>query len=105
MFVYLQKITHLKAMEVKRTFDILEKLEVYAPKNDILNAKENKQWVHYSFKDLINNANYVSSALLHLGLKTGDMVAIIAGNMPQWNFVDYGSQQVDMPTVPIYPTI
>lgn len=92
-------------MEIKRVFDILERLTTYAPKKDILNAKENKQWVSYSVDDLINNSNYVSSALLQLGLKSNEIVAIMAGNSAQWNFVDYGSQQVSMPTAPIFPTI
>ena len=43
-------------MEIKRVFDILERLTTYAPKKDILNAKENKQWVSYSVDDLINNS-------------------------------------------------
>lgn len=92
-------------MEVKRTFDILERLKTFAPKSDILNAKENKNWVSYSLDDFIENTNLVSSALLQLGLKPGDNIAIMAGNMPRWNFVDYGSQQVAMPTCPIFPTI
>src|SRR4051812_41845022 len=92
-------------MEVKRTFDILERLKTYAPKADILNVKENKKWVSYSLANFVDNSNYVSSALLHLGLKPGDNIAIMAGNMPKWNFVDYGSQQVAMPTAPIFPTI
>ena len=92
-------------MEIKRVFDILDKLKVYAPKRDILNAKENKVWVNYSLDDFIQNSNYVASGLLNLGLKPGDNIALMAGNMPQWNFVDYGSQQVAMPTVPIFPTI
>ncbi|MCC6369851.1 MAG: long-chain fatty acid--CoA ligase [Bacteroidia bacterium] len=96
---------HISIMEIKRVFDILDKLKVYAPKKDILNAKENKQWVSYSLEDFINTANYVSTGLLQLGLSPGDNVALMAGNMPQWNFVDYGSQQVAMPTVPIFPTL
>lgn len=92
-------------MELKRVFDILDRLKTYAPKKDILNAKENKQWVSYSLDDFINNANYVSAGLLHLGLKPGDNVAIMAGNSPQWNFIDYGCQQVAMPSAPIFPTI
>ena len=92
-------------MELKRIFDILEKLKTHAPKDDILNAKENKKWVKYSLNDFIHNANYVASGLLHLGLESGNNVAVMAGNMPQWNFVDYGSQQAAMPMVPIYPTI
>lgn len=92
-------------MEVKRTFDILEKLKSSAPKSDILCAKENKQWVKYSVDDFITNANMVSAALLHLGLKPGDTIALMSANMPRWNFIDYGSQQVAMPNCPIYPTI
>jgi long-chain acyl-CoA synthetase len=92
-------------MEIKRVFDILEKLKTHAPKDNILNAKENKKWVKYSLTDFVHNANYVGAGLLHLGLVKGDNVALMAGNMPQWNFVDYGSQQVAMPMVPIYPTI
>lgn len=92
-------------MEIKRTFDILEKLKTYAPKSDILNYKVNKKWVNYSLEDFINHSNYVGSALLHLGIKPGDKVAIMATNMPQWNFVDYGCQQVSVITTPIFPTI
>jgi long-chain acyl-CoA synthetase len=92
-------------MEIKRVFDILARLKQYAPKKDILNSKVNKQWVNYSVDDFISASNQVSSALLHLGFSNGNVVAIMAGNMPQWNFVDYGSQQVGMPTAPIFPTI
>lgn len=92
-------------MEIKRVFDILENLKNTSSKNDILSAKANKKWVNYSVADFVDNANYVGSALLHLGLKSGDNIAIMANNMPQWNFVDYGSQQVAMPSAPIFPTI
>lgn len=92
-------------MELKRVFDILDRLKTYAPKQDILNTKINKQWQSYSLDDFIENTNWVSAGLLHLGLKCGDTVAIMAGNCPQWNFVDYGCQQVSMPTAPIFPTI
>lgn len=92
-------------MKLERVFDILEKLKSYAPKKDILNAKEKKQWVQYSLQDFIDNAHYVSAALLHLGFRKGDNIAIMASNMPQWNFVDFGSQQVGMPSAPIYPTL
>jgi long-chain acyl-CoA synthetase len=92
-------------MEIKRVFDILDKLKVYAPKSDILNSKVNKEWVHYSVADFINTSDLVSASLLELGLRSGDIVAIMAANMPLWNFVDYGCQKVNMPTAPIFPTI
>ncbi|MGZ4089144.1 MAG: AMP-dependent synthetase/ligase [Bacteroidia bacterium] len=92
-------------MEIKRVFDILDDLKIKSSKTDILNSKENKKWVHYSVSDFYENAALVSSGLLALGLQKGDIVSLMSNNRPEWNFVDYGSQQVGMPTAPIYPTI
>lgn len=98
-------MTQIRVMEIKRVFDILEKLKLNSTKKDVLNIKVNKQWVHCSAEEFILKANYVSSALIHIGLLPKDIVAVMAGNMPKWNFVDYGSQQVNMPTAPIFPTL
>ncbi|MBC7694466.1 MAG: long-chain fatty acid--CoA ligase [Burkholderiales bacterium] len=92
-------------MEITRVFDILELYRTKYRKDDILSAKENKQWKKYSSDDLINYANLVSSALLALGLTDQDKVAIISNNRPEWNFCDFGCQQVNIVTVPIFPTI
>ncbi len=92
-------------MEITRVFDILERLKTYAPKPDILNAKINKAWVSHSLDSFIDHAEQVGSALLALGLNPGDVVALMAANSPQWNFVDYGCQQVNMPTAPLFPTV
>ncbi len=92
-------------MEIKRVFDILERLKTYAPKKDILNAKENKQWVNYSLEEFISTSDLVGHALLHLNLKPNDIVAIMASNTPQWNFVDYGCQKAGVITAPVFPTI
>lgn len=92
-------------MEVTRVFDILDKLKEEHNKPDILSCKENKEWINYSTDDFISYVNDVSSGLLALGLQPKDKVAIIANNRPEWNFVDFGCQQVDMITVPVYPTI
>lgn len=92
-------------MKLNRVFDLLDRLASYAPKSDILNAKEGKAWRHHSYRSFADHANGVSAALLHYGFRKGDKIALMAANAPEWNFVDYGSQQVGMPNVPIYPTI
>jgi long-chain acyl-CoA synthetase len=92
-------------MEITRVFDILELYKTTFKKEDVLSAKENKQWVKHSSEDLLNNVNHVSNGLLALGLTKNDKVAIIANNRPEWNFCDYGCQQVNIVTVPIFPTI
>lgn len=92
-------------MEITRVFDILELYKTTYIKNDVLSAKENKAWKKHSSEDLINNVNYVSYGLLALGLTNHDKVAIISNNRPEWNFCDFGCQQVNIVTVPIFPTI
>jgi long-chain acyl-CoA synthetase len=91
-------------MEIKRLFDIIETLKL-DKKQDLLNAKEQKQWKNYTTDDFIERVNLVGSGLLNAGIKPGDKVAIISNNRPEWNFVDYGCQQIGVITVPIYPTI
>jgi long-chain acyl-CoA synthetase len=92
-------------MEVTRLFDILDLFKGTYTKEDLLCAKENKQWKKYSSNDLINRANWVSYGLFALGLNEHDKVAIISNNRPEWNFCDFGCQQANMISVPIFPTI
>ena len=92
-------------MEITRVFDILELYKTQYIKDDVLSGKENKQWKKYSSEELINTVNHVSNGILALGLTEKDKVAIISNNRPEWNFCDYGCQQANIVTVPIFPTI
>ena len=92
-------------MEITRLFDIPHYQLQNFPKKDALAGKENGEWVRYSTKDFINQANAVSYGLLALGLKKDDKVANISNNRPEWNFVDIGILQIGAVHVPIYPTI
>ena len=92
-------------MEITRVFDILDNLKLNSSKTDILNSKENKKWVSHTVTDFVNNVNYISAGLLALGLQKNDIAALMSNNRPEWNFVDYGTQQVGMPLVPIFPTV
>lgn len=92
-------------MEITRVFDILELYKTQYKKEDILCAKENKQWKKYGSEEFIHHVNWVSYALLALGLTDKDKVAIISNNRPEWNFCDFGCQQANIVTVPIFPTI
>ncbi len=92
-------------MEITRVFDILDLHKTQYQKNDILSAKENKQWKKYSCTDLVNHSNYVSAGLLAMGLTDKDKIGILSNNRPEWNFCDFGAQQANIVTVPVYPTI
>lgn len=92
-------------MEISRVFDILDRYRNGYENPTVLNTKENKVWKSYSTEDFIEAATNVSYGLLKLGLTRDDKVAIISNNRPEWNFVDFGSQQAGIATAPIYPTI
>lgn len=96
-------------MEVTRLFDILDLYKGTYAKSDLLCAKEghgnDKAWTKYSSNDFIEYSNWVSYGLFALGLSEGDKVAIISNNRPEWNFCDFGCQQANMISVPIFPTI
>ena len=92
-------------MQIARVFDILENLRINHNKSDILNSKDNKKWVSYHVLDFISQTNNISAGLLAIGLKQNDVIALMSNNRPEWNFIDFGAQQVAMPTVPIFPTI
>ncbi len=92
-------------MEASRLFDYLNYYVEKRPNSPFIAAKEKNQWRHYSFLEVQNIANKVSQFLLQLGLKSGDTIALISTNRPEWNFVDLGAQQIGVIVVPMYPTI
>jgi Long-chain acyl-CoA synthetases (AMP-forming) len=93
-------------MEPTRTFDLLNWMQAkYADKTDVLAGKEDGKWKMYSVSEYIDFCNWVSYALLSLGIKKGDKVAIISNNRPEWNFTDFGISQIGAISIPIYPTI
>jgi long-chain acyl-CoA synthetase len=93
-------------MAPTRTFDLLKWMQArYADKTDVLAGKEDGKWKKYSVPEYIEYCNRVSYALLSLGIKKGDKVAIISNNRPEWNFTDFGISQIGAISIPIYPTI
>ncbi|CAN5225841.1 AMP-dependent synthetase/ligase [soil metagenome] len=92
-------------MEVKRIIDLLPYQLKKHNQPDAIAYKEGGVWKKYSTQEVIDNAAKVSRALLQFGIRPGDMVALIANNRPEWNFVDIGVLNIGAVVVPIYPTI
>ena len=93
-------------MKVTRIFDLLDHYEEsFQPKEDVLAGKENGEWVKYDLKTYREMADNISLGLLDLGVKSGDKIATISNNRPEWNFVDMGISQIGAIHVPVYPTI
>jgi long-chain acyl-CoA synthetase len=92
--------------KVTRLFDFpYYQLEKYNLEKALV-TKYNGQWVATSTKDYLDKANAVSRALLRMGIKKDDKVAIISSaNRTEWNIMDIGVLQTGAQTIPIYPTI
>lgn len=88
-----------------RIFELLPQYVAKFNSSDALAAKENGEWKRHSATEFIETANQLSLGLLNLGIGKDDKVAIISPNRPEWNFVDFGIQQLGAVSVPMYPTI
>ena len=92
-------------MEVKRTFDLLEKLVKEYPKDDILSRRVNGKWIKYSSDSYYRHSHLLAYAFLALGLKKDDKVITISNNRPEWNFIDMGLNLANCVHVPVYSTL
>ncbi len=92
-------------MKTTRTFDFVDQVLQTKPREDALCVARNGTWDKFSTADFKKNADYVSSALLELGLSKGDKIASVSNNRPEWNFLDIGMAQLGLVHVPIYPTV
>lgn len=88
-----------------RLFDIIYYQAAQFHQHDSFCRKENGGWIKYSTSDVIDNINKVSKALITLGVKPDDKIAVVSSNRPEWNFLDLGVLQTGAVLVPIYPTI
>ena len=92
--------------EISRLFDFpYFSQKKYNLKNALV-TKYGNNWVSTSSEEYINKANTISRALLRLGVKANDKIAVISStNRTEWNIVDIGILQTGAQNVPIYPTI
>lgn len=90
-------------MDFTRLFDILLYQQLRFPSKTALLRRQNNIWQAFSTEQCIIEINKVSAGLLQLGVKPGENVAIIASvGSPQWNFFDFGAQQIGAVVVPLH---
>lgn len=93
-------------MAITRLFDFAyHQLEHY-PKPDALVTKYAGEWIPTSTQQYVARANAISRALLRMGVKKNDKIAVISSNnRTEWHIMDVGILQTGAQNVPIYPTI
>ena len=91
--------------EVTRTFDILERYLSEFPRKDALGGKKDGKWYTFSTEEYNKKSHQFAMGLMALGFKSGDKVATVTTNRPEWNFADMGMAMLGVIHVPLYPTI
>lgn len=92
--------------EITRLFDFPYYQLQHKPNDSCLVTKYNGEWVPMSTQEYLNKANAVSRALLRLGIKKDDKIAVISTtNRTEWNIMDIGILQLGAQNIPVYPTI
>jgi len=59
-------------------------------------------WQSITAQEMLRRVTGLSKALGELGIKSGDRVAILAPNCPEWHIADFAIQGVGAVSVPIY---
>lgn len=69
-----------------------------------LREKEHGVWKRYDWAHYYREARRFALALMSLGLKRGDRIAIASENSPEWYYADLGAEMLGVIPVGIYPT-
>ena len=88
-----------------RTFDLLERYIKLFPERNVLAAKKDGQWIHYTSEQYNEISHYFSYGLLEMGFKRNDKIVTISNNRPEWNFVDMGMSMAGIVHVPMYTSL
>lgn len=91
--------------EVRRTFDLLDRYLQEFPRKDALGGKNGQDWYVYSTQEYVTKSRDMAMGLLALGFRSGDKIATVTNNRPEWNFADMAMAMTGIIHVPIYPTI
>jgi long-chain acyl-CoA synthetase len=80
-------------------------IEKFGTKEAALRYKAGDTWKSITHQELAKRVKHVALGLKELGLTTGDHVAILSANRPEWAIADYGCLTARLADVPVYPTI
>jgi long-chain acyl-CoA synthetase len=71
----------------------------------VMQIKRDGQWVHISTRDLYHDVIGTGRTLKSWGIGSGDRVAILSENRPEWAIADYATMLIGAVVVPVYATL
>lgn len=76
---------------------IIDRMAAQYPKNEAIIS--GKQRINYD--TLIDRANSIANALIKMGVKKGDKVAIWMSNIPEWVYAHFACIKIGAPLIPL----
>lgn len=96
----------MNKMTPTRLFEFIEYQNEHAPLEKSFTTKYNGKWQSLSTENFISQSRAISRALVGLGIKAGDKIAMISSNnRSEWSVIDVGLLTLGAVNIPIYPTI
>ena len=93
-------------MTPTRLFEFIEYQKEHAPLEKAFTTKYNGTWESVSSTEFLNQSRAISRALVGMGIKAGDKIAMISSNnRTEWSIMDVGLLTLGAVNIPIYPTI
>jgi len=93
-------------MTPTRLFEFIEHQKEHAPLEKAFTTKYNGTWESVSSTEFLNQSRAISRALVGMGIKAGDKIAMISSNnRTEWSIMDVGLLTLGAVNIPIYPTI
>jgi long-chain acyl-CoA synthetase len=93
-------------MTPTRLFEFIEYQKEYSPLEKAFTTKYNGAWESVSSSEFLDQSRAISRALIGMGIKGGDKIAMISSNnRTEWSVIDVGLLTLGAVNIPIYPTI
>ncbi|MFD0991979.1 AMP-dependent synthetase/ligase [Tenacibaculum geojense] len=95
----------MQKSDIKRLFDFPYYQLANHTQEKCFVYKQHDAWLNISTQEYLETATKISSALLNLGVKPNDKIAVITNNNQyKWFMLDVGVLQIGAVNVPLYPT-
>ena len=96
----------MNKMVPTRLFEFIEFQNEHAPLEKSFTTKYDGKWESLSTEEFISQSRAISRALVSMGIKAGDKIAMISSNnRSEWSIMDVGLLTLGAINIPIYPTI
>ncbi|HEV7242451.1 MAG TPA: long-chain fatty acid--CoA ligase [Thermoanaerobaculia bacterium] len=92
-------------MQEPKTLNDIYATTVSIDRPAIMKYKSGDQWIDVTVPEFRDSVRGLANALHEIGVKTGDRVAILSENRPEWTISDFAILCASAVTVPVYPTL